>query len=216
MAEGIRFEAVDFGYWQQGEDGRRRRQVLQQFSLSLPAQGLSVISGPSGCGKSTLLHLLCGLLQPQAGRVLGVAGRKLAVVFQEDRLLPWCTARENLSLVAPAEEAARRLAQVGLAEVADALPAQLSGGMRRRLAIARALAYRGDLLLLDEPFTGIDEPRTQELLAQLLAEYRDRPVVMITHQREQVLGWAQRIVYLSGPPLRILAQGRPHTAGPLF
>ena len=133
--------------------------VLRDFSLTLPEKGAVCLFGPSGCGKSTLLRLLAGLEQPQAGRISGILGKRFAVVFQENRLLPWIPAVENVTLALPGrnrqnrERAADWLRLMGLEEEVDSLPFTLSGGMQRRVAIARALAAEGDVLLLDEPFT---------------------------------------------------------------
>lgn len=145
--------------------------ILEDVSLAFPDRGVVCLSGPSGCGKTTLLRLLSGLEQPQRGRIEGLAGRKTAAVFQEDRLLPWMTALDNVALALPGGlranrgRAAETLAQVGLSDALHSLPDDLSGGMKRRAAIARALAVNADLLLLDEPFTGID-PALRERIAR--------------------------------------------------
>ena len=154
----IRFSDVTAGY------GEKR--PLTGLSLSLPDSGTVAVFGPSGCGKTTFLRLLLhaddrkagkGVPRVYAGRILGLEGKRFATVFQEDRLLLWRTARENVSLVNPSGDAGRILRSLGLAEDAlCAYPAALSGGMQRRVSIARALNYPGDILLLDEPFKGLD------------------------------------------------------------
>lgn len=131
--------------------------VLQDFSLSLPLRGVFALMGPSGSGKTTVLRLLAGLLLPRQGRVAGLEGKRISMAFQEDRLLPWATALENVAAVAPREQAATWLARLELATEQNKYPDALSGGMQRRVALARACAYGGDLLLLDEPFQGLDE-----------------------------------------------------------
>lgn len=133
------------------------KRVLQDFSLSLPSQGVFALMGPSGSGKTTVLRLLAGLLLPQGGQVLGLEGKKISMAFQEDRLLPWATALENVAAVAPREQAAAWLTRLELGAEQNKYPDALSGGMQRRVALARACAYGGDLLLLDEPFQGLDE-----------------------------------------------------------
>ena len=153
--------------------------VFSRFSAELPLAGVTVLRGASGAGKTTLFRLLLGLEQPDAGEITGMQGKKPAVVFQEDRLLPWATALENVSLVSDAARAEAALSRLGLCDNINQLPSELSGGMRRRVALARALAYGGDLLFLDEPFTGLDEENKCIAARAILDE--QVPVFVITH-----------------------------------
>jgi NitT/TauT family transport system ATP-binding protein len=198
MACGL--EAVDFSY---GE-----KQVLKGFTLALPATGSVCLFGPSGCGKTTALRLLAGLERPQAGRVVGLEGRCIAMMFQEDRLLPWCTLRENLLLGmgkgAQSQAALEWLETVGLGKEAGSLPGALSGGMRRRAALARALARNGDVLLLDEPLKELDAANALRLRPLILEHARDKLLVLITHDRQEAEALCQRIVPCDGPPLRMV------------
>ena len=177
---GIAFENVSFAY--------PDKPVLTRFSYALPDTGAVCLTGPSGCGKTTLLRLLAGLEIQTEGTVRGVPQR-LSVVFQEDRLLPWATVEENVSLVLDtpdaAEIAAGWLDTVGLGEVRDQLPHALSGGMQRRVALARAFAADGDLWLLDEPFTGLDRALAQSMAAIVHKAAQQKPVVLVTHTREE-------------------------------
>ena len=176
--------------------------VLDQFSLELPAQGLTALSGPSGCGKTTLLRVMAGLEKRSGGTVSGVDPAKTAFLFQEDRLLPWRTAAEHIADVLPRSrrgEVERWLAFAELEGEGDALPAALSGGMARRLALARCAALGGELLLLDEPFAGVDAQRTARMLDRLRG--LDVPIVLATHQG-RVLAACDRVIGLDGPPLR--------------
>ena len=128
------------------------KRVLDHFSLVLPETGVTVLSGPSGCGKTTLLRVLAGLEAPEQGRVAGIDPKDTAFLFQEDRLLPGRTVLQQLTDVLPRErrsEAAQWLELAELAGEEQLLPRQLSGGMGRRLALARALALGGELYLLD-------------------------------------------------------------------
>ena len=183
--------------------------VLEDFTLSLPESGVVCLFGPSGCGKSTLLRLLVGLEQPQSGRIRGLPPRT-AAVFQENRLLPWLTALENVALPLEREYprpqalslAREELANVGLADAADQRPGALSGGMQRRVAIARALAYPADLLLLDEPFSGLDEALWSGLARRIAVRSENRLTVLVTHIREEAETMNARILRLEGPPLR--------------
>ena len=179
--------------------------VLDHFSLTLPDTGVTVLSGPSGCGKTTLMRCLAGLERPQSGTISGIALRDTAVLFQEDRLFPWRTAEQHLLDVLPKDrrdEADRWLALAGLEAEKNALPAALSGGMKRRLALVRALALGGKLYLLDEPFTGVDGGRIQDLMAALKA--LGAPVLLSSHEA-LVRSMADQVVLLDGPPLRVLS-----------
>lgn len=181
------------------------KQVLDGFSLELPDTGVTALSGPSGCGKTTLLRVLSGLQRPESGRVLGLAPEETALLFQENRLLPWRTAEENIADVLPRErrgEAGRWLALAELSGEASARPAALSGGMARRLALVRALALASlgcSALLLDEPFTGVDGPRAARLMEAVRA--LEVPVLLSAHEGD-TLALADQIFFFQGPPLK--------------
>lgn len=153
--------------------------VLRDICLDLPDRGIVAVLGPSGRGKTTLLRLLAGLLQPSEGSITGRSNRKVSMVFQEDRLLPWCTALENVAAVSDTETAQRWLARMELEAETDKYPAELSGGMQRRVAIARACAFGGDILLLDEAFKGLDEALAGRVMERVFAA---APLtVLVTH-----------------------------------
>jgi ABC-type nitrate/sulfonate/bicarbonate transport system ATPase subunit len=177
------------------------KRVLDGFSLELPEEGITALSGPSGCGKTTLLRVLAGLVRPEQGSVQ-VPGR-VCMLFQENRLLPWRTVREHIQDVLPRErrgEAGRWLDLVELEGEDARYPAALSGGMGRRLALARCLACGGDLLLLDEPFAGVDARRAARILERIRA--LEVPVILCAHERE-LLERCDRVVELDGPPLGV-------------
>lgn len=182
------------------------KRVLDEFSLVIPARGVTVLSGPSGCGKTTLVRLLAGLEQPRSGRVVGVEPRRTVLLFQEDRLIPGRTVLQQLTDVLPAErknEARRWLELAELTGEEALLPRQLSGGMSRRLALVRALALGGELYLLDEPFAGVDLPRREKLMAAL--RQLDAPVLLISHEPE-IAAMADHLVRLDGWPLRVVSE----------
>ena len=161
--------------------------VLDRFSLEIPGQGLTALSGPSGCGKTTLLRVIAGLEAPESGTVSGADPARTAFLFQEDRLLPWRTVGRHITDVLSKDrrgELGRWLAFAGLA---------------RRLALARCAALGGDLLLLDEPFAGVDRMRTERILGYL--RELNVPVVLASHQA-QVLAVCDAVIALDGPPLR--------------
>lgn len=182
--------------------------VCEGVNWHLPDTGVVCLWGPSGCGKTTLLRLLAGLEKPSQGAVNGVG--RVAMVFQEDRLLPWLTALDNVTLTGAETDTARQmLTAVGLTEEEmAALPEHLSGGQQRRVALARALAADSDLLLLDEPFNGLDEETWQHIIP-LITEYaKTRPVVLVTHLRQQAEALSAQILALTTTPLSgdLLAQ----------
>jgi len=178
------------------------KHVLTDFTLHLPRDGITCLHGPSGCRKTTLLRLLAGLIAPDSGTITGLP-KKPALLFQEDRLIPHLTARENIAAVLPtgrADEADDWLAKVGLAADAHLRPRELSGGMRRRVALARTLAYSGDFLLLDEPFTGLDQTRTAQMAA--LIRETGIPALAATHSGEEIALLGGKVLQVSGPPLQ--------------
>ena len=164
------------------------RPVFENLSLTLPDR--CALMAPSGRGKTTLLRLVAGLLLPQAGEIRS-DHEKYAFLFQDDRLLPWLTARENVETVLSGEnrrDAAGYLAGVGLSEHTDALPKNLSGGQRRRAAIARLLAYGGDLFILDEPFRGLDR-ETADAVADVLKNAAPKILMAVHSEREaEIMG----------------------------
>lgn len=167
--------------------------ALRDFSYAFERGRAYAVLGPSGCGKTTLLRLAAGLLAPTEGRVR--CTERVSICFQEDRLLPWYTARENVALAlagTPREsvlsEADAWLARVSLAGEERALPASLSGGMKRRVSLARALALPADALLLDEPFRALDEAAHRELLALVKRESRGKLLLLVTHDERDAEG----------------------------
>ena len=181
------------------------KRVLDDFSLVLPETGITALSGPSGCGKTTLLRVLAGLQRRSAG-VVTVPPRP-TLLFQENRLLPWRTVEQHIADVLPRArrgEAGRWLALVELEGEEHARPSALSGGMGRRLALARALACGGGLYLLDEPFTGVDAARAARILERVRA--LGVPVLLSSHEAETV-ALCDRVIPLAGPPLHMAAPG---------
>ena len=186
--------------------------VLEQLCLELPEKGTVCLFGPSGCGKTTLFNCIAGLEKLDSGAILGMEGRRVAYMFQEDRLLPWINARENVEVVlrhADEKQAQKWLEAVGLGEDGGKRPSELSGGMRQRVALARALAFGGDVILLDEPFRALD-PKTRLCMETLVQEHsREALKLLVTHDREEAQFLADQILYLEGPPLRVVRREIP-------
>ncbi len=191
--------------------------VLEDLSFSVRGGEIVAIIGPSGAGKSTLLNLICGLDKKFTGDIsLNRAdGRpaRFGFMFQEPRLMPWLTALNNVRLVAEDKTAGRQrakelLSAVGLADVADRYPNQLSGGMQRRVALARAFLPEPDILLMDEPFVSIDHPSAAKL-RQLLVELweKTRPTILyVTHSLSEAIVVADRLLFLSKDPARLVLE----------
>ena len=173
--------------------------VLENFDARLTAGAVTCLMAPSGWGKTTLLRILMGLTEADSGAVAGLAGRRLSAVFQEDRLCPWLSPADNLRLTAPgltAVGAREALGSMGLEQWADAPLSHLSGGMRRRVAILRALTAPYDVLLLDEPYRGLDGGTKALAIAETLRRREGRTVLAVTHDPEEAkaLGAAETIV----------------------
>ncbi len=173
--------------------------VLHDFNYSFPIGKTSCILGPSGCGKTTLLRLVAGLEAPDSGTICGTEGLKISAVFQENRLFAALSARKNVLLTArpgyTAADADRLLESLGLPDAGKAA-GECSGGMQRRIAIARALAAAYDLLLLDEPLTGLDEDTRQRTLELIRSHAAGKTCIWITHDEETAAALGGKILHM--------------------
>jgi len=187
--------------------------IIDRVSFTVEAGEFVCLLGPNGCGKTTLLRIIGGLEPPTRGRVV-LGGHRVGVVFQEDRLLPWLTVRKNVELVlkpvglGPTERretAARYLGMAGLAGFEDYYPGRVSGGMRQRAAIARALAVEPDVLLMDEPFGALDAQNRRIMQREVRRIWREtgRTIVFVTHSIEEAVEIGTTLIMLSARPARI-------------
>ena len=231
----VRVRGVSHQFGEEGESLHVR--ALSDTSLDIARGELMCLIGPSGCGKSTLLNIIGGLLTPTTGTVTvgdtevrGPLPQEIAYVFQENALFPWSTVIENVRLgmmfqgVARAERDARALKSleaVGLADFADHYPGQLSGGMRQRAALARALSLKTAILLMDEPFGALDE-QTRMVLGEdlsVLLSQTEKTIVFVTHSLGEAVFLADRVAVFSARPgtiKDIIEIEEPHPRKPAF
>ena len=221
-----------------GDEGDARHvRALLDTSIDIARGELLCLIGPSGCGKSTLLNVIGGLLTPSTGTVLvgdkpvrGPMPHDIAFIFQENALFPWNTVMENVVLgmvfqgvpKAEREDRARAsLEAVGLAEFAHHYPGQLSGGMRQRAALARALSLKTDILLMDEPFGALDE-QTRMVLGEdlsVLLSRTEKTIVFVTHSLGEAVFLADRVAVFSARPgtiKQVISVDEPHPRRPDF
>jgi ABC-type nitrate/sulfonate/bicarbonate transport system ATPase subunit len=187
------------------------RVVLRDLAFTLHEGEVCAFIGPSGSGKTTLLRIIAGLDTDFEGAIKHPPGQRLAMVFQEPRLLPWRSVAQNISLAAPdadPDDLRQIVESLGLAEHLTFFPGELSLGLARRVAFARALAVKPDLLMLDEPFVSLDHnlaTRLQEEFAALV-EARRVTTLLVTHDVDEAIHLADRILMLSSRPARIIAE----------
>jgi NitT/TauT family transport system ATP-binding protein len=215
----VAFERVSVSFPSQGGG---LMQIVDDVSYAIHDREFVSVIGPSGCGKTTMMNIVAGFVQPSAGQVtldgkpIEKPGPDRGVIFQEYGVFPWLTVKQNIAfglnlrvnrVTAEAREeiCQRYMSLMGLAEFADAWPRMLSGGMRQRLALARAYAVKPEFLLMDEPFGALDaqtRSAMQNLLLEVLAA-EDKTVMLITHSVEEAIYLSNRIIVMTARPTRI-------------
>lgn len=189
------------------------RDLINNLQFSVSAGERVAIVGPSGAGKSTLLNIIVGLDNAYVGSVQPSGNTdRITMMFQEPRLMPWLTVLENITLVSESlkldanNRAHELLAAVGLAEAADYYPGQLSGGMKKRVALARAFMPSPSLLLMDEPFASLDVPTADSLRTLVSSMCRERSVTLmcVTHDLAEAVTLADRVMFFSKDPMRLV------------
>ena len=175
----IKLNNVSFSY----ED----KQVIRDFNLEINKNDRICFYGPSGCGKTTLLRIILGLEKVKDGKVIMDKHLKPAVVFQENRLLPFKTVLENITIFGADEKIAHEnLDSLGIIDSKDLKPNELSGGMKRRVALARALSINFDYLILDEAFNGLDKENIIDAVNLINKTCVDKPIILVTHSTEDI------------------------------
>ena len=177
--------------------------VLDQINLNIPSNKITVILGRSGCGKTTLLRLVAGLEDYDSGKIMDANLKKKSYVFQEDRLMPWLTVRKNITFGIKKHEINHEkidtmIETVGLSRFQSAYPSQLSGGMKQRVSIARALAYEPDFIMMDEPFSALDHFTREQMQEELLNIHQRSKcsILFVTHSIDEALILGNKIVVL--------------------
>lgn len=179
------------------------RPVLEHLNLHLKDGSIYALMGSSGCGKTTLLHILMGLVTPDEGMVSGLAGKRISAVFQENRLCDFLTAAENVAIVSPqkidTDSINHILSEILPCESLDQRISSYSGGMKRRAAIARAVLTESDILIMDEPLTGLDEA-TKEQVIRFILKYRNgRTLLFATHDAGDIHSFRAEKILLGYP-----------------
>ena len=185
--------------------------AIRDFVLAVESESMTVLMGPSGCGKTTLLRIIAGLDNRYTGEISLAPDARIGLMFQDPRLLPWRTVKQNIELVAApgfTEEDLDQLAHsVGIADMLPRFPQELSLGLARRVALARAFATKPDLLLLDEPFVSLDERTADRLRRLLLDVWSARPTtaILVTHNAREAVLLADQLVLLAPRPTHVVA-----------
>lgn len=177
------------------------KQIFQDLNLEIEDGRITALMAPSGNGKTTLLRLIAGLLKPQSGSI-DTGGQSVGIMFQEPRLFGQLTSLQNVMLVikdkAIKQERAIQLLQAfGVSDAADKYPDELSGGMAKRVSLARAIAYDTDILLLDEPFSALDEDTKATVMQAAKPFLKGKTVLLVTHDAQEANAFADRIIHLS-------------------
>jgi len=188
--------------------------LFDDFTMGIEPGHITCILGPSGCGKTTLLNILLGIVKPDDGTVTGIDHKAVAAIFQEHRLLPWKTVWENMDFVLKSKMSSgdrrtsiqAQLDMVGLNGFESYYPSRLSGGMKQRAAIARAFCYPASLILMDEPFKGLDLKLKESIMESFRSVWEKdrRTVLFVTHDLDEAINLGEVIQVFSNPPVRIL------------
>lgn len=194
-----------------GADAKPERAV-SGFELAVHKDSFTALIGPSGCGKTTIMRILAGLDDDYTGEVRWAEEPRIGFVFQEPRLLPWRTIRQNIMLTAHEDFTEKDLQdlaeELGIRELLNRFPTELSLGLARRASLARAFAFRPNVLLLDEPFVSLDEPTAERLRLLLIRTWTNHPVtaIMVTHNIREAIQMSDRLILMKPRPTSVLEE----------
>ena len=203
-----------------GNNSRQSHEAIKNLKLNISKGEFCTIIGPSGCGKTTLLNLIAGLDTDMHGEILFGNKKKVeqirtAYMFQTPRLLPWLNVLENVKVVLNKDQKSNKRAEailsiMGLKNFLNYYPNQLSGGMQRRVALARSFSSQPELFLLDEPFVSLDDQMANKLRDMLLKQWTNEPttIIFVTHDLREAIYLSDRIIFLSKPPSRVILDTR--------
>jgi NitT/TauT family transport system ATP-binding protein len=190
--------------------------LFRDFSISFRGGTITCILGPSGCGKTTLLNIIGNIIDPDSGQLSGFSNKSISYIFQDPRLLPWKTVRENIEFVIGKGRQAEQRKKISeqliklmeLEKFSDYYPSGLSGGMRQRVSIARAFAYPSDIILMDEPLKGLDIKLKLNLIRIFSRMWQTdkRTVIFVTHDVDEALLLGNDILVMSPPPVKIITR----------
>lgn len=177
--------------------------VIKDFSLDIDEGTAVCFFGASGCGKTTLMNIILGVLRADGGAVEGVNGKSLTAVFQEDRLMPWLSVKKNILFVDKNADVQHLLCEMSIEGISNMFPNELSTGMKRRVALARAFAKNGDIYALDECVKGFDFTLKKQVLSVINKYIEGKTALIITHDIEEAVTLCDKIICLCASPLRI-------------
>lgn len=203
-----------------GNNSRQSHEAIKNLKVNISKGEFCTIIGPSGCGKTTLLNLVAGLDTDMHGEILFGNKKKVeqirtAYMFQTPRLLPWLNVLENVKVVLNKDQKSNKRAEeilsiMGLKNFLNYYPNQLSGGMQRRVALARSFSSQPELFLLDEPFVSLDDQMANKLRDMLIKQWTNEPttIIFVTHDLREAIYLSDRIIFLSKPPSRVILDTR--------
>ena len=219
MVKGI-YINITSKIFSKGNNSRQNHEAIKKLKVNIPKGEFCTIIGPSGCGKTTLLNLVAGLDTDMHGEILFGNKKKVeqirtAYMFQTPRLLPWLNVLENVKVVLKKDQKSNKRAEeilsiMGLKNFLNYYPNQLSGGMQRRVALARSFSSQPELFLLDEPFVSLDDQMANKLRDMLLKQWTNEPttIIFVTHDLREAIYLSDRIIFLSKPPSRVILDTR--------
>lgn len=179
------------------------KKILDKVNFTFPENKVVGIFGASGCGKTTLTRIISGIEEADEGEVIGIENKKISYVFQEDRLIESITALENVEAVCDDKNLCLNLLyQLELSEAINKYPSQLSGGMRQRVSIARAMAFDGDIYILDEAFKGLDEGIKKKIMSLIKTKVSNKVCIFISHDIDEINKLCDYVIYINENPIK--------------